>query len=177
MRLVGVREQKRKLYGPSWDEPARDGCYRLLITQESNKQLYKSLSLQSTTGRDDQAIPTLNISMSVKSNHFPLRTGDTGASTWTDYETAFPVTRSRKIPFFFNHLVQKPQKQQHYPEVYLQKKNINAGQYSEYYSLGLAQVKVWVPTGTEDECATHSGSGCEETKYPTSPRKQTHRDV
>lgn len=121
MKLVGVREQGRKLYGPSWDEPARDGCYRLLITQESNKQLYKSLSLHSTTGRDDQAIPTLNISMSVKSNHFPLRTGDTGASTWTDYETAFPVTRSRKIPFFFNQLVQNPQKQQHYPEVYLLK--------------------------------------------------------
>lgn len=124
MSLVGVREQGRKLYGPSWDEPARDGCYRLLITQESNKQLYKSLSLQSTTGRDDQAIPTLNISMSVKSNHFPLRTGDTGASTWTDYETAFPVTRSRKIPFCFNHLVRNSQIQQHYPEVYRQKKKI-----------------------------------------------------
>ena len=53
--------------------------------------------------------------MSVKSNHFPLRTGDTGASTWTDYETAFPVTRSRKIPFFFNHLFHNS----HYPEVYL----------------------------------------------------------
>jgi len=59
--------------------------------------------------------------MSVKSNHFPLRTGDSGASTWTDYETAFPVTRSRKIPFFFNHLAQNSQAQQHYPEVYLQK--------------------------------------------------------
>lgn len=137
---------------------------------KSNKQLYKSLSLQATTGRDDQAIPTLNISMSVKNNHFPLRTGDTGASTWTDYETAFPVTRSRNIPFFFNPLVQNSQTQQHYPAVYLLKilTKGNKGNISH---------SVWVPNGIEAGRHTHSGSGCEETKYPTSPRKQTHLGV